>query len=305
VSRAGLQGGGEGRSLGDAARRFQQVDVFSPVPLRGNPVAVVLDGEDLSTEDMLAFTRWTNLSEATFLMPPTDPAADYRVRIFTAGGELPFAGHPTLGSCHAWLSAGGRAHDPQAIVQECGAGLVRLRQIDGRLAFEAPPMLRSGPVAPAEVERAARILGMASADLLDSHWVDNGPGWLAVELATPEAVLAVDPRPDPDAAGTGEPVNIGLVAFYPAGAECAYEVRAIFSDDQGRLIEDPVTGSLNASLAQWLVGSGRVRPPYVASQGTRLGRIGRARISAEDGAIWVAGDTHTIVSGEVALGEVG
>jgi PhzF family phenazine biosynthesis protein len=284
-------------------RRFQEVDVFSPEPLQGNPVAVVVDAEGLTSEQMQRFTRWTNLSEATFLLPRTDPAADYRVRIFTAAGELPFAGHPTLGSCHAWLRAGGQPRDEEHIVQECGAGLVRIRHSDGQLAFRAPPLRRSGRVAEANLARIARVLRIERAAIIDSQWVDNGPGWVAVMLASVEAVLAVSPSMP---SGDPERVDIGIVGAYPPGAPCAYEVRAIFSNDRGELVEDPVTGSLNASLAQWLVGSGRFEPPYLASQGTLLGRTGRPRISqAADGAIWVGGATHTLIEGQVRLGETG
>ena len=281
-------------------RRFQQVDVFSPQPARGNPVAVVVDGEGLSTDEMQAFTRWTNLSEATFLLPPADPAADYRVRIFTAAGELPFAGHPTLGSCHAWLRAGGQPRQEERIVQECGAGLVAIRAIDGRLAFQAPPLRRTGAVAEVDLTRACGILGIRVEDVVASQWADNGPGWMAILLASAEAVLAVTPSPPPP----GETrVDIGLVGPYAPGAPCAYEVRALFSNDRGDLVEDPVTGSLNASLGQWLVGSGRARAPYVASQGTRLGRLGRAHISqGAGGDIWVAGETRTLMEGVVHLG---
>jgi PhzF family phenazine biosynthesis protein len=242
------------------------------------------------------------LSEATFLLPPQDPTADYRVRIFMAAGELPFAGHPTLGSCHAWLRAGGRPGDPERIVQECGAGLVSVRRVDGRLAFQAPPMRRQGPVERADLERATTILGLDPERVIDAHWVDNGPGWVAIRLASADEVLAVSPALP--AGGVGdEAVNIGLVGAHPSGSETAYEVRAIFSDDRGQLVEDPVTGSLNASLAQWLVGAGQVRPPYVVSQGTLLGLTGRAHISQDaDGAIWVAGETHTLVEGQVDLG---
>lgn len=285
-------------------RRFKQVDVFSPEPLRGNPVAVVLDAEDLSTGQMERFTRWTNLSEATFLLPPTEPAADYRVRIFSAAGELPFAGHPTLGSCHAWLQVGGRPHDPELIIQECGAGLIPVRRVDDRLAFQAPPLQRSGPVAPADLDDIARILGIGTAEIVDSQWADNGPGWVAVMLASAAAVLAVSPTLP--AGMSAERVDIGLVGPCPAGSECAYEVRAIFSNDRGELVEDPVTGSLNASLAQWLIGNGRFTPPYVASQGTLLGRTGRAHVSQDDdGSIWVGGATHTIVEGQMRIEERG
>ena len=277
-------------------RQFHQVDVFSIEALRGNPVAVVHDAAALTTEQMLRFTRWTNLSEATFLLPPTDPAADYAVRIFTQAGELPFAGHPTLGTCHAWLAAGGRPRDPERIVQECPTGLIPIRRIDGVLAFGAPPTTRSGPVSPEDLERIARILGIGVGDIVDSQWVDNGPGWVAVMLESAGAVLDLRPT------GDEEHVDIGIVGLYPPGSDCAYEVRAIFTNDRQEILEDPVTGSLNASVAQWLVGTGRVTPPYTASQGTAIGRAGRPRISQdEDGGIWVGGDTRTIVSGEVDI----
>jgi PhzF family phenazine biosynthesis protein len=283
------------------ARAFQQVDVFSPRPMQGNPVAVVLDGSGLTDDQMLRFTRWTNLSEATFVLPPTHASADYRVRIFTAAGELPFAGHPTLGTCHAWLRAGGRPSDPERVVQECGAGLVALRHIGGRLAFGAPVLIRSGPVAEGDVERVAAILRIDRAAIEAIEWVDNGPGWVGVLLRSAEAVLAVEPGVPQDwDAGT---LNIGLVGPYAPGSECAVEVRAIFNDDRGRLVEDPVTGSLNASLGQWLVGSGRVAAPYVASQGSRVGRTGRVHISRDqDGGIWVGGDTVGVIEGVVELG---
>jgi PhzF family phenazine biosynthesis protein len=281
-------------------RRFQQVDVFSPEPLQGNPVAVVVDAEGLTSEQMQRFTRWSNLSEATFLLPPTDPQADYRVRIFTAAGELPFAGHPTLGSCHAWLRAGGRQRHDEHIVQECGAGLVPIRRADGQLAFRAPPLRRSGPVEEVDLARIARVLRVGREAIVDSQWVDNGPGWVAVMLASAEAVLAVSPAVPAD--DEGGSLDIGMVGPYAAGSPCAYEVRAIFADDRGRILEDPVTGSLNASLAQWLVASGRFEPPYLASQGTLLGRTGRPRISRDpDGSIWVGGATHTLVEGELRL----
>jgi PhzF family phenazine biosynthesis protein len=277
-------------------RPFQQVDVFSAEPMRGNPVAVVHDAVGLSTEQMERFTRWTNLSEATFLLPPTDPAADYRVRIFTQVGELPFAGHPTLGSCHAWLRAGGQPRDQERIVQECAAGLIPIRSIEGLLAFEAPPLSRSGPVALADLQRIARVLGISIGDIVESRWADNGPGWVAVMLESAEAVLALKPS------GGGEQMDIGVVGLYREGSECAYEVRAIFDNDRGDIMEDPVTGSLNASLAQWLVGSGRVKPPYRASQGTTMGRSGRAHISQDDNdSIWVGGATRTLVEGTVDI----
>jgi PhzF family phenazine biosynthesis protein len=266
------------------------VDVFSEEPGRGNPVAVVLDGDGLSDEAMQRFAQWTNLSETTFVLPPTSADADYRVRIFTPTLELPFAGHPTLGTCHAWLAAAGSAAD--AVVQECAAGLIPVQRRNGRLAFAAPPLLRSGPVDESTVAKVAGLIGVARDDILAAEWVDNGPGWLAVLLPSVEAVLAV--RPDPI------DLDVGVVGLYPPGSPTAVEVRAFFPKD-GATCEDPVTGSLNASLASWLLGSGRLTAPYVASQGTALGRLGRAHISVDGDAIWVGGATTTLVAGTVDL----
>ncbi|HEU4559402.1 MAG TPA: PhzF family phenazine biosynthesis protein [Longimicrobium sp.] len=281
-------------------RRFQQVDVFSPEPFLGNPLAVVLDAEDLSTEEMQRFSRWTNLSETTFILPPTSPEADYRVRIFTLARELPFAGHPTLGSCHAWLAAGGVPRDGDTIVQECGAGLVPIRRGEHGLAFAAPPLLRAGPVDDAFARRLAGVLGIPRREFVDVQWADNGPGWVAVLLEDADAVLAVEPD---FSQWTGEgSLDIGIVGPYPPGSECAWEVRAVFGDEQGAMREDPVTGSLNASLAQWLLASGRATAPYVASQGTLLGRRGRPRITQDaDGTVWVGGPTITCITGDVEI----
>ncbi|WP_040766441.1 PhzF family phenazine biosynthesis protein [Tsukamurella sp. 1534] len=271
---------------------FRQVDVFSEEPLLGNPVAVVHDADGLTDEQMAAFARWTNLSETTFLLRPTDPAADYRLRIFTPGGELPFAGHPTLGSAHAWLEAGGAPRTPGTLVQECGAGLVRLRRA-GTLAFAAPPLVRSGPAEPEVVERVAASLRLAPSDLLAVQWVDNGPGWVAARLRDADAVLALEP----DFATMGE-LQVGAVGPYPEGDERAVEVRA-FCPDLG-VPEDPVTGSLNAGLAQWLIGD--VLPGrYIASQGTRLGRSGRVHVERADGETWIGGATTTTIRGELSL----
>ena len=274
-------------------RPFRQVDVFSTRPYFGNPVAVVLDAADLDDETMQRFARWTNLSETTFVLPPGDPAADYRVRIFTPVAELPFAGHPTLGTCHAWLAAGGRARNKGEIVQDCAAGLVRVRRTPDGLAFAAPPLLRSGPVEEALVGRIATVLGIDRGAVVDAEWVDNGPGWVAVLLRSADDVLALRP-------GFVD-FDLGVVGPYPAGSEHAFEVRAFFPKD-GTTVEDPVTGSLNASLAGWLIRTGRASPPYVASQGTALGRAGRVHVSQDaEGAIWVGGGTVTCVSGEVDL----
>ncbi|MEO3794278.1 PhzF family phenazine biosynthesis protein [Nonomuraea sp. B10E15] len=274
-------------------RAFSQVDVFTAVPYRGNPLAVVLDGEGLSTEEMQRFAAWTNLSETTFLLPPATPEADYRVRIFTPDRELPFAGHPTLGTCHAWLEAGGVPREGGEITQECAAGLIRLRGTDAGLAFQAPPLLRSGPVEDELVERIAETLRISRDDMVDVEWADNGPGWVAVLLADADAVLALSPGPVPH--------DVGVVGPYPEGSPCAFEVRA-FTPAQDAFVEDPVTGSLNASLAQWLLRTGRATAPYVASQGTALGRAGRVHVSTgEQGEVWVGGSVVTCVSGRVVL----
>lgn len=280
-------------------RPFKQVDVFTDTPYAGNPLAVVLDGGDLSTEDMQRFTDWTNLSECTFLLPPTDEGraggADYRVRIFCPGRELPFAGHPTLGSCHAWLEAGGQ---PRAahVVQECGVGLVRIRRDGTRLAFAAPPLRRSGPLDEADVALIARGLGLARSDVLAHAWCENGPPWRAMMLRSAEQVLSVRA----DATLLGE-MEIGLVAPQVAGADTAFEVRAFFRSHQG-LAEDPVTGSLNAALAQWLIGAGLAPDRYVAAQGTAMGRAGRVHIEREGSeTIWVGGGSVTCIDGQVTL----
>ncbi|TWS22996.1 PhzF family phenazine biosynthesis protein [Tsukamurella sputi] len=274
--------------------RFRQVDVFSSEPLRGNPVAVVHGADGLSDERMAAFARWTNLSETTFLLRPTDPGADYRLRIFTPGGELPFAGHPTLGSAHAWLEDGGVPASPGTVVQECAAGLVRLRRGD-ELAFAAPPLRRSGPADAGTVSRIAAGLRLPAAEILAAEWVDNGPGWVAARLRDADAVLALDP----DFGAMGD-LNIGVVGTYPPGGDADVEVRAFCPDLA--VPEDPVTGSLNAGLAQWLIGTGALPARYVASQGTALGRRGRVHVESADGEIWIGGATGTTITGNVALG---
>lgn len=277
-------------------RRFLQQDVFTSVGYYGNPLAVVVDGAGLGDDDMARFARWTNLSETTFLLPPTDPEADYRVRIFTPSGELPFAGHPTLGTCHAWLATGGAPRTPGTVVQECGVGLVRVRPAsDGGLAFAAPPLIRDCAVDEELLVRLATILGITRNEIVDSHWVDNGPGWVGVMLADAGAVLALRP-------GFVGELKVGVVGPYPDGHEFAYEVRAFFPKD-GTTAEDPVTGSLNASVAQWLLGTGQVRAPYVASQGAALGRAGRVHIDSDEvtGDVWIGGHVVTCVDGHVEL----
>lgn len=277
--------------------RFKMIDVFSGQPFAGNPLAVVMDAEGLSTQQMQQVTRWLNLSETAFLLPATTSEADYRVRIFTLSRELPFAGHPTLGSCHAWLEAGGLPRSTDAVVQECGAGLVPIRRDRTGLAFAAPPLLRSGPVDDDLLSELAAVLGVHRDDIVDAQWADNGPGWVVVLLHDAEKVLAVDPD---FSRYTGGSLEVGLVGPYPEGSPVAYELRALFSGERGEMREDPVTGSLNASVAQWLVRTGRFQPPFVVSQGTRLGRSGRPRIDEDaEGRLWVGGDTITHVDGEI------
>lgn len=274
---------------------FSQVDVFSAHGLLGNPVAVVHDADSLTEEQMAQFARWTNLSETTFLLRPTDPAADYRLRIFTTGGELPFAGHPTLGSAHAWLEAGGEARHTDRVVQECGAGLVPVRRGE-RLAFAAPPLRRSGPVEAAEAARTREALGLTEEQVLAMAWVDNGPGWIGIELATAEEVLAVRPR-----LHLSSQLKVGLVGRHAdpsAGADV--EVRAFYGDGTD-FMEDPVTGSLNAGLAQWLIGEGRLPKRYVAGQGTCRQRDGRVHVERAGDDVWVGGDTVTTLRGEVRV----
>jgi len=281
-------------------RGFVEIDVFGAAPYRGNPLAVVLDGEGLSTPAMQDFAQWTNFSETTFLLPPTSPQADYRARIFTQAHELPFAGHPTLGSCHAWLTAGGKPRNSGRIVQECGAGNVAIRHRDGRLAFAAPPLRRGGPVAEDLLVKLAKVLGIARSEIIDSQWVDNGPGWVGVMLRDAAAVLAL--QPDFGRWENREHLDLGVIGAYPEGSECAFEVRALFSGKGTSMIEDPVTGSLNASFAQWLLSTGRAKAPFRTSQGTCLGRRGRPEIDLdEDGTLWVGGSTFTCVQGEVEL----
>jgi PhzF family phenazine biosynthesis protein len=276
------------------ARPFSQVDVFTTIPYRGNPVAVVHDATGLDDDAMQRFAAWTNLSETTFLLPPTDRAADYRVRIFTPAAELPFAGHPTLGTCHAWLENGGAARDPQMIVQECPAGLVRIRRgDDGSLAFEEPPLIRGGTVDEATLETVCMELRIRRDRVLDAQWADNGPGWVAVLLESAAEVLAIEPGIVTR--------DIGVVGPYGPRAEAAFEIRAFFPLN-GATVEDPVTGSLNASVAGWLTRTGRARPPYLVTQGRRVGRDGRIRIEV-DGAVtlWIRGGSVTCVRGEVEI----
>ncbi len=275
-------------------RRYQTVDVFHDTRFSGNPLAVVFDADDLTTEEMQRITRWLNLSETTFLLPPSTPDADYRVRIFTIDREMPFAGHPTLGTCHAWLSAGGRPKRDGLVVQECAAGLIDIRHQPGQpLAFAAPPLIRSGPLDGETMSEIAHVLQIASETIVEAEWADNGPGWILVRLADASAVKALEPL-----RSTPGRLDLGVVGLYPAGGPLAYEVRAFFTAEAGALREDPVTGSLNAAVAQALIAKGVVKAPYVAAQGERLGRTGRIFIDQDAaGRIWVGGRTETLVLG--------
>jgi len=280
-------------------RDFVQVDVFTATPYLGNPVAVVLDAVGLTDHEMARFARWTNLSETTFVLPPNHPDADYRLRIFTPGGELPFAGHPTLGSAHAWLGAGGTPSGPGTIVQECGIGLVRLRQTAGRLAFAAPPLRRSGPVSNQIRAQVARSLRLPDDAIRECEWVDNGVPWIGVVLADARTVLDLDP----DLAAMGD-LDVGVIGPYVVGPEsdghdADVEVRA-FVPSLG-IAEDPVTGSLNAGLARWLIPARVLPARYVVSQGTALGRDGRVHVEQIGAEIWIGGDTVTCITGEVLL----
>jgi len=273
-------------------RPFAQVDVFASTSYSGNPVGVVLDAADLPDDDMLRFARWTNLSETTFVSAPTQTGADYRVRIFTPEGELPFAGHPTLGTCHAWLQANDRMAG-RTIVQQCGAGLVEVRPIPGGFAFAAPPAQRSGPVSPDVRDAIANALGVDGDAIREMRWADNGPGWVGVRLRSVDEVLSVAPG------YVDQP--FGVFALYPPGSEAALEVRAFFPTN-GVLIEDPVTGSLNASLAAWLIDAGDLAPPYVARQGAALSRAGLVQVSRDaDERLWVGGRTGTMITGTARL----
>jgi PhzF family phenazine biosynthesis protein len=275
---------------------FKQVDVFSRTPLKGNPLAVVFGADELSDARLAAFASWTNLSETTFVLQPRDPRADYRVRIFTTLQELPFAGHPTLGTCHAWLEAGG-VPKAEEIIQECGVGLVRVRRQGTELAFLAPPLLRTGPVEAEVVERVRLGLGLAAGAIVRAQWVDNGAGWLAVMVADRQQVL--DLQPD-HAHMLG--LAVGVIApWHPErdGEEAQFEVRAFISGDG--MPEDPATGSLNAGIAQWLLGEGLAPASYVVSQGLTMGRAGRIQVDQVGDEIWIGGAVVTCIDGTLTL----
>ena len=274
---------------------FAQVDVFSATPYLGNPVAVVLDADDVRDETMQRVARWTNLSETTFVLSPTTPAADYRLRIFTPGGELPFAGHPTLGSAHAWLEHGVKPRDARRIVQECGAGLVEVRCGDGTLSFAAPPTRRSGDIEVEYLEQIVTAFGIDHSQVLSHQWVDNGPGWAVLRLASAREVLELEP--DLSRIPTA---MVGVIGAHPVGSEHTFEMRT-FAPGVG-VAEDPACGSMNASVAQWLTRTGVVSGGYRVSQGRRLGRAADITITVDpDHRIWVGGNTNTLLQGVAVM----
>jgi PhzF family phenazine biosynthesis protein len=279
-----------------AKHRFNTIDVFTAKPLYGNALAVVHDAASLSEAAMRKFANWTNLSETTFLLPPTDANADYRVRIFTPDRELPFAGHPTLGSCHAWLAAGGKPKNRDEIVQQCGVGLVRVRRDGKRLALAAPPLIRSGAPDAATLASIARSLRIATGSIRTAQWISNGPDWVGVLVGSREELLALKP----DFAAM-EPRDIGVVAPLPPKHEAQFEMRAFIGGVGVGPNEDPVTGSLQAGLAQWLIGAGLAPERYVAIQGTAVGRDGRVYVEKLGKDIWIGGDCVTLVEGSVEL----
>jgi PhzF family phenazine biosynthesis protein len=270
---------------------FQLVDVFGTGPFSGNPVAV-FNGEGLDTDTMQRIARWMNLSETTFLLPPTSPEADYQVRIFTLERELPFAGHPTLGTCHAWIERHGVTAKDR-VVQQCPAGLVTVERRNGLWAFEAPPMTRSGAADEELAQEVAGFLNIDRSKIIEAEWVDNGPGWLGVLLSSAEDVLALEP-----VNSYPRRMDIGVIGPTSGTGELAFEVRTFFSNHVGAILEDPVTGSFQASAAEWMIRSGRGKPPYVTAQGTRLGRSGRVHIDFDDGRVWVGGRTETLALGD-------
>jgi PhzF family phenazine biosynthesis protein len=276
---------------------FHEVDVFASGPFTGNPLAVLHGVDAIDDDELQRIAAWTNFSETTFLLPPTEAGrhagADYRVRIFTPASELPFAGHPTLGTCRAWLEAGGEPGATGRVVQECGVGLVPIRVDGARLAFAAPQRIRSGPLSDRDIGEIAGALGLDPDDVVAGEWCDNGPGWRTLLVRSADAVLAVEPP-----SGDVGFFHVGLVGPHAAGADSAIEVRAFFNDATGSVREDPVTGSLNAAVAQWLLGAGVVEAPYVATQGARVGRAGRVEVTTDpDGTVWIGGRTEIRVTG--------
>jgi PhzF family phenazine biosynthesis protein len=275
-------------------RRFLEIDVFGAEPSRGNALGVILDSEELTTDEMQEFAAWTNFSETTFLLPPTEEGADFKVRIFTPTRELPFAGHPTLGSCFAWLQGGNKPRYPDIVVQECAAGLIEIRKDGESLSFKSPELIKYGPIETALISEIAEALNIDQAKFIDSHWLDNGPGWVGVLLSSVDEVLAISPK-------SNSSLNIGVFGFYKRNSGPAYETRAFFSEN-GVLVEDPVTGSLNAAAAQWFIQSDRCSAPYSVSQGLAINHKGEVEVTQDhDGSIWIGGNTHLTSFADVEI----
>jgi PhzF family phenazine biosynthesis protein len=285
------------------SRRFELIDVFAEAPFTGNPLAVVHAAEGLSDEEMVQITRWLNFSETTFLLPPTEVSADYQVRIFTSASELPFAGHPTLGTAYSWMKAGGEPKQSGRIIQQCGIGLVEVQQYGERLAFAAPPTIKSGPLNDELIDEISDVLNIERRDIVDHQWLDNGPGWMGIMLENAEAVRAVKPKGSwHRRVDIGIVGKVGIIGAEQDAADTQWELRAIFSNHTGSLVEDPVTGSLNASTAQWLYASRRQIGPYIAAQGSCIGRAGRVHVRRdEDGAVWIGGGCRSLFMGETGF----
>lgn len=278
-------------------RRFQQVDVFSTLPYKGNPLGVVLDGEGLDTEALRDYSLWSNLSEVTCILPARREPADYRFRIFARDREYPFAGHPALGTARAWLQAGGVPRDPKQLIAECEAGLVPIR-IDGELlSFASPPATRTGAIGAQELDEMLQILGVGREQVVDAQWVDNGPGWAAILLQDAQQVLEISAQA-PQRPGRWK---IGVLGALPPGSAAGnFEVRAL-SVENGAVREDPVTGSLNGAAAQWLIDAGHAAAPLVNRQGAKVGRDGQVHLEIADGQLWVGGATNVLIQGSIEL----
>ena len=280
----------------DLGRPCHVVDVFGLDALSGNPLAVVHDADELTLDQMQKMARWMNLSETVFLCHPTITEADYAVRIFALDQELPFAGHPTLGACHAWLEAGGQGHSVGRIVQQCQAGLVTVYNDGGRLEFVAPTLTRYEPPTETELTEALRLVGSDGTGLIDAMWIDNGPGWLGLLFDSVETIFSLEPERVWPAS-----LHLGVIAFRPPSNEFALEVRAFHTDQHRSVVEDPATGSFNAAVASWLIGIGRLPKCYAVTQGACVGRRGRIDVNMREGAITVSGRTRTVIRGRAFL----
>jgi PhzF family phenazine biosynthesis protein len=277
-------------------RRFIQCDVFTSRPTRGNGLAVVVDGDGLSTETMQAFAAWTNLAETTFLMPPTVTTADYKVRIFTPAREMLFAGHPTLGSCASWLHTGGKPKSPGVVRQECGVGIVDI-DISAEVPAFAAPATTVAALAPDKLAAITGALGLAADRIIRTAQLSNGPVWQVLQLASAADVLAAD------SSKIRYPhfLGVGLIGAHPSESACQYETRMLGASSG--MSEDPITGSLNAAIAKWMYGAGHWHGSVIIAQGTRIGREGRVHIrqDAAVDTVWIGGETQILIEGTLTL----